>query len=94
MVKRKIQMWNDGDSGVFSNGVRFRLSGVRAPERYQYGGSTATRRAAGMTGQSNGIVNWHKVGKDSYGREVGIMTNPYGSVNNRLIRRGCRNKGR
>jgi len=52
MVKKKIAKWVDGDSGIFSDGKKFRLSEVRAPEKHQFGGSKATRIAAGMTGIS------------------------------------------
>ncbi len=94
MVRKKVEKWDDGDSGKFTDGKRFRLSGVRAPEKNQRGGSTATRSAAGMTGQSKGRVNWTPVARDKYGREVGNMTNQHGSVNKRLIQRGSKNKGR
>lgn len=93
MVLKKIKKWFDGDSGVFNDGTTFRLAGVRSPESHQYGGERATRRAAGMTGRNNGKVNWRPVG-NSYGRQVGFMSNSDGSVNNRLRNRGCKNKGR
>ncbi|MDP2750926.1 MAG: thermonuclease family protein [Nanoarchaeota archaeon] len=93
MVLKKIKKWVDGDSGLFSDGTKFRLAEVRAPEKYQFGGERATRRAAGMSGRNNGVVNWRPVGT-SYGRQVGYMTTPDGSINQRLLRRGSRNKGR
>lgn len=46
-----------------------------------------------MTGKYNGLVDVRVVGQ-SYGREVVEMRNRDGSVNNRMIGRGCRNKGR
>ena len=94
MVKKRIAKWDDGDSGVFTDGIRFRLNRVRAPESYQYGGPTATRRAAGMTGQSRGIVNVKPIARDKFGRTLVEMSNQHGSINNRLLKRGCRNKGR
>lgn len=94
MVRKKVAKWNDGDSGRFSDGTKFRLAGVRAPEKNQFGGSTATRRAAGMTGQNNGWVNWNSVARDRYGRSVGNMSNKDGSINKRMIQRGSKNKGR
>jgi endonuclease YncB( thermonuclease family) len=94
MARKKVNRWNDGDSGVFSDGTRFRLAGVRAPERRQFGSERATRRAVGMTGRSNGNVIWKPVARDRYGRQVGHMSNRDGSINLRLLRRGCRNKGR
>lgn len=93
MVKKKIAYWDDGDSGVFTDGRRFRLARVRAPEHYQFGGKTATRVVAWMTGQSNGSVSIKEVGR-SYGRIVVEMCNIGGSINNRMIKRGYSNKGR
>jgi endonuclease YncB( thermonuclease family) len=34
--KKKIKTWDDGDSGRFSDGKRFRLKGVRAPEKHEW----------------------------------------------------------
>ena len=93
-VKRKVSKWEDGDSGLFSDGTQFRLARVRAPEKHQFGGETATRRAAGMTGQSSGFVNVQTMARDTYGRVLVELSNKNGSINNRLIRRGCKNKGR
>jgi endonuclease YncB( thermonuclease family) len=92
-MKKRIARWVDGDSGHFTDGSGFRLARVRAPEKHQFGGSTATRRAAGMTARSNGNVNVQVVGR-SYGRTVVEMRNADGSINNRMIRRGCWKKGR
>ena len=94
MVKKRIARWDDGDSGIFTDGTKFRLKRVRAPESYQFGGETATRRSAGMTGKSNGFVNVKPVARDRWGRVLVEMSNQHGSTNNRLLRRGCRNKGR
>lgn len=94
MVKKRIDHWDDGDSGVFTDGTRFRLNRVRAPESHQFGGETATRRAAGMTGQSNSIVNVKPIARDRFGRLLVEMSNQHGSINNRLLKRGSRNKGR
>jgi len=92
-MRKRVRSWTDGDSGRFTDGTMFRLARVRAPESYQFGGSTATRRAAGMTGRYNGNVGVRVVGL-SYGRKVVEMVNRNGSINNRLIRRGSRNRGR
>lgn len=94
MVRKKVKKWIDGDSGIFTDGTRFRLSRVRAPEHHQFGGETATRTAAGMTGQSGGFVNIISVGRDKYGRELVEMSNQHGSINDRLIKKGYGNKGR
>ncbi|MGE0793703.1 MAG: nuclease [Candidatus Woesearchaeota archaeon] len=93
-MRRRIKKWNDGDSGIFTNGTKFRLANVRAPERNQRGASTSTRQVAGMTGRTNGFVNWNPQARDRYGREVGEMSNKDGSVNQRMIYRGNKNKGR
>lgn len=92
--RKKVKKWLDGDSGIFTDGTKFRLNNVRAPEKHQYGGSTAHRRAAGMTSRTNNRVNWTPVAKDRYGREVGNMSNKHGSVNQRMRARGSKNKGR
>ncbi len=94
MAKKKIAKWVDGDSGDFSDGTRFRLSRVRAPEKSQSGGSKSTRTAAGMTGRSKGLVDVKIVGKDKYGRTLVEMKNKDGSINDRLIKKGYKNKGR
>lgn len=94
MVRKRIKKWSDGDSGSFIDGTKFRLARVRAPERHQFGGSTATRRAAGMTSRSRGFVNVKVLARDRYGRSVVEMSNAHGSVNNRLLKRGCLNRGR
>jgi hypothetical protein len=47
-----------------------------------------------MTGRSNGRVNWKPVAKDSYGRQVGNMSNKDGSINIRMKSKGYKNKGR
>ena len=93
MVKKRIDHWKDGDSGAFTDGTPFRLARVRAPEKHQFGGSKATRTAAGMSGQSHGLVNVRKVGR-SYGRDVVEIGNRHGSINNRMRAKGYRNKGR
>ncbi|RJQ21871.1 nuclease [Candidatus Woesearchaeota archaeon] len=93
MKRKRIDHWHDGDSGYFTDGTPFRLANVRAPEKHQFGGSKATRTAAGMTSRSNGYVNVQVVGK-SYGRSVVTMSNGDGSINTRLRRKGYWNKGR
>ena len=94
MVKKIIKQWIDGDSGIFTDDKRFRLSNVRAPEKGKQGGTTATRVAAGITGRSNGRVNVKQVATDKYGRAVVEMDNKDGSVNGRLRKKGYTNKGR
>jgi len=84
MVRKKVKKWVDGDSGILTDGTKFRLEGVRAPEKHQFWGSKATRVAAGMTGRSEGSVNVTKKGKDSDGRDIVEMSNKDGSINERL----------
>jgi len=92
-LRKKVKQWTDGDSGRFADGSRFRLAGVRAQEKNQFGASKATRTAAGMTGRSHGSVSVKPVSK-SYGRTVVEMRNKDGSVNARMRKKGYTNKGR
>lgn len=92
--KRKIKKWHDGDSPKFVNGEIGRLAGVRAQEKHQFGGSTATKTAAGMSGRSKGIVYVKQVARDRYGRPVVEIKNKDGSINKRMIKKGYKNKGR
>jgi len=93
MKRKRIDHWIDGDTGQFIDGSTFRLAGVRAPEKHQFGGSKATKTAAGMTGRSRGYVNVNVVGK-SFGRSVVELRNKDGSINQRLIKKGYKHKGR
>jgi micrococcal nuclease len=94
MLRRKVKKWVDGDSGTFTNGEKFRLARVRAPEKNRRGGTTALRSASGMTSRQNNIVNVEKVARDKYGRSLVEMSNKHGSINNRLRKKGYTNKGR
>ena len=67
---------------------------MRAPEKNKTGGSKATKVAAGMTGRSKGWVNINKVGTNRYGRVLIEMSNKDGSINERLRKKGYKNKGR
>ena len=91
MTKRRyntrIGNWVDGDSGFLSNGTPFRLVNVKAPEKHQFGGETATRRAAGITGRYNGRVTAIDYGKDKYGRHLLDLFNKDGHINERLRRK-------
>jgi len=91
---KEIQKWYDGDSGTFTDGTRFRLRNVRAPELKRKGGSTAKRVAAGITGRNQGKVTVKTVGKDKYGRILVNMKNKDGSINQRLRQKGYTNQGR
>jgi micrococcal nuclease len=93
MVRKRIDHWIDGDTGEFTDGTIFRLAGVRAPEKHQFGGPKAAKTAAGMSGRTGGHVNIDIVGK-SYGRSVVEMWNKEGSINERMIKKGYKKKGR
>ena len=90
---RKVK-FTDGDSGTYSDGTKFRLSNVRAPESNQSGGSKAKKVASGMVGRSKSRVNIEEVGRDKYGRILVNMKNKDGSINERLRKKGYTNKGR
>jgi micrococcal nuclease len=94
MIRKKIKKWHDGDSGVFSNGEKFRLARVRAPEKNRKGGSTALRSASGMSSRTNGRVSVERVARDKYGRSIVEIKNKHGSINDRLRKKGYTNKGR
>lgn len=93
-MRKKVKKWYDGDSGVFSDGTKFRLNNVGAPEKHQFGGKKAAKTVSGMTSRSNGIINWIKTGIGHYGRELGKMSNKDGSINSRMRKKGYKNKGR
>lgn len=94
MPRKKVEKWYDGDSGKFADGTNFRLAGVGAPEKHQFGGKKATRQVSGMTGKTNGWVNWKPTGRGYYGRQIGTMSNKHGSINNRMRKKGYKKKGR
>lgn len=92
--RKKIREWIDGDTVRFSSGETARLARVRCPEKHQFGGSKATKTAAGMSGRSRGVVSSKQVARDRYGRAVVELWNKDGSINSRMIKRGYKNKGR
>ena len=94
ITRKRVRNWVDGDSGQFTDGTKFRLEGVRAQEKHQFGGSRATKAAAGMTSRSGGFVNVKKVARDTYGRDIVKMWNRDGSINSRMRMKGYGNKGR
>lgn len=92
--KKKIKSLDDGDSGSFADGTRFRLKNVRAHEKHQFGGSTAKKTLAGMIGRTKGVVQVRTVAYGHYGRKIVEMKNKDGSVNSRMRKKGYKNKGR
>lgn len=93
MLRKKIKKLFDPDSGYFSDGTKFRLANVRAPEHNQKGASKAKRTVAGMIGRSKGVVSVSIKAKDRYGRLVVDMKNKDGSINERMRKKGYTNKG-
>jgi endonuclease YncB( thermonuclease family) len=92
--KKRIRKWLDGDTPRFTDGTIGRLARVRCQEKHQFGGSTATKTAAGMTGRSRGLVNVKTIARDRYGRPVIEMKNKDGSINQRMLNKGYKKKGR
>jgi len=92
--RKKIKSLDDGDSGRFADGTRFRLKNVRAHEKHQFGGSTAKRTLAGMIGRTKGVVQVRTVARGPYGRKIVEMKNKDGSINSRMRKKGYKNKGR
>ncbi len=92
--KKKVKYLDDGDSGKFADGTPFRLARVRAHEKHQYGGSTATKVLAGILGRSKGIVMSKTVAVGRYGRKIVELKNKDGSINARMRKKGHKNKGR
>jgi micrococcal nuclease len=90
---RKVE-FIDGDSGCFSDGTRFRLANVRAPEMSQYGGTEARNVVRRMISRSKGRVSVEEVGRDKYGRVLVNLNNKDGPINERMRKKGFKNKGR
>ena len=90
MVKKIIMEWKDGDSGVFLDGTKFRMSGVNSPEKNDAGYGLATRRARQML-DTGDVVEVETVGKDTYKRDIvkmkkrGIDINKALEFKNRLF---------
>jgi len=90
---KRVKKLDDSDSGVYTDGTRFRLANVRGPEKHQFGSAKATRTLAGMLARSNGLVRVRGVGR-SYNRSVDFQSNKDGSINRRMRQKGYTNKGR
>lgn len=84
----------DGDSVTLSDGTRFRLANVRAPEMNQRDGTKTRNVSSGMRSRSEGMVSIEEIGRDKYGRVLVNMSNKDGSINERMRAKGYRNKGR
>ncbi len=85
----------DADSGMmidyYGNEKMFRLCDVRAPEKGQLGYQKAKNVVNGMVGRYKNIVTVEiNNGMDSFHRILVLMSNPEGSINDRLIQRGYR----
>ena len=93
-MKKQIDYWNDGDSGVFTDPSKFRLADVRAPEISQSGGKEAKEIAEEMTRKYDDWVDVDVKAKDDYGREIVEMSNSDGSINERMREKGYTDQGR
>ena len=85
VIKRKVKLVIDGDTFVVSRKIgntnRIRLAGVNAPEKYQFGGRTATTRLRGLIdGKTVTII---PVGR-SYNRLVANVSSTKKNINRRL----------
>ena len=82
IIRRKVKQVIDGDTFVVSRKIgntnRIRLAGVRAPERYQFGGRKATNRLRGLIGGKT--VTIVPVGR-SYSRVVANVRSKRESIN-------------
>lgn len=83
----------DGDTFLLNNGIRIRLSNVRANELHQYGGIKAKKTLAGMLGRHERKIKFKGVHIDR-GRLVAEVKNADGSINDRMRTKGYRSKGR
>ena len=85
VIRRKVKQVIDGDTFIVSRKIgntnRIRLAGVNAPEKYQFGGKTATNRLRGLIGGKT--VTIVPVGR-SYNRLVANVRNQRKSINKRL----------
>ena len=84
-MKRKVLKVIDGDTFVVRRRIGdtrvVRLAGVNAPEKYQYGGQSATNKLRGLI--EGKTVTIQPVGR-SYGRVVAGVRVNRGSVNRRM----------
>ena len=85
IIRRKVKQVIDGDTFVVSRKIgntnRIRLAGVKAPEKYQFGGKRATNRLRGLIGGKT--VTIVPVAR-SYGRIVANVRSKRKSINKRL----------
>ena len=93
MIFKTTVKFYDPDSGelidYYGNKKMFRLINTRAPEKGQPGYETAKRIVVGMVGRYNGVVTVEaEDGMDAYHRLLVLMSNPDGSINERMIQRG------
>ena len=86
-MRRTVKKIIDGDTFVVNRKIgntnRIRLAGVRAPEKYQSGGRTATDKLRKLIGGKTVTIT--PVGR-SYGRIVAQVRHRRKSVNKRLRR--------
>lgn len=96
IYKRKVKKVIDGDTlSTYSkvNGTtKIRLVGVRAPEKNQKGGKTATNLLKKSV--SGKFISVKPKAKDKYGRTIASVSYKGRSVNNKMRKAGYTNKGR
>ena len=73
MVKKIIREWTDGDSGIFTDGKKFRLSNVSAPEKHEPGYNLATLRSERLVHPGT-LIDIKTTGKDTYNRQLVEIT--------------------
>lgn len=93
MIFETIVRFCDADSGelidYYGNKKMFRLINTRAPERGQVGYEKSKRIVNGMVARYKGVVTVEvNDGMDAYHRLLVLMSNPDGSINERMIQRG------
>ena len=93
MIFQTTVKFCDADSGVmidyYGNEKMFRLINVKAMEKGQPGYETAKKVVTGMVGRYNGVVTVEaEDGMDDYHRILVLMSNPDGSINERMIEKG------
>jgi len=85
VMRRKVKRIIDGDTFIVNRKIGktnvIRLAGINAPEKYQFGGKTATNRLRGLIGGKT--VTIVPVGT-SYHRIVANVRSNRKSINKRL----------
>ena len=70
-VSGRVTYIRDGDT-IEVEGVPIRLKGLVAPERYEFGGSSATVTMRELVNRAGGYLNCELTRETSYDRKVGV----------------------